>query len=450
MSESKETEVERDFEDLNLYDNLKTYFQSSMAIFGSLAEMMQEDMFGREIVHHTDSGERIVRAHPREVDNGMFYKLTDSMESRWSELPHYTDCAGAFASSDLYKKELGLAKQNDIIEDVDDPEDHIKNDSLPKLFTRYLEKQGNFSFNEDVFKEVYAEFEQYLKAEEVEYQSQAILDNFWMEEDRLELEEDLIFRTLDEDEVENLSPPIRRRVTGDSKDVYVIEKTYEVPKFTELRAEEAIDAFQDVVLTLRLFERNGDVRYQRIFTEPISPFHKGNETSGGEPNIRFFGSRYEMDSEDCEEFKEFWTVMSEQIDDPPETYRIALDKFSHSFRRQNENDRLLDSVIALEALYLKTGEQQEMSFRLSQRGALLLGESREKAEEIKQALKEAYSTRSTLVHGGQTDVGHDFVSNLHDITRRTLSEFLKLNNSGKSHEEIIESLDGKAVTPIED
>jgi uncharacterized protein YozE (UPF0346 family) len=444
MSEGDATQSEATFEDKNLYENLKTYFQSSMAIFGSLTEMMQESMFTDEIVH--TSGENFIRQRGK-IDPRFFYQLTDSMESRWSELPHYTDCAGAFSSSNLYKKELGLAKQNGLIEDVNEPEDHIKNDSLPKIFTRYLEIQGDFSFDEQVFNEVYAEFEDYLRSEMVTYQSQAILDNFQMEEDKLELEDDLLFRTISEEELDELSPPRRRRLAEDSGDVFVIEKTYEVPKFAEMRAEEALKAFQDVVLTLRLFERNGDVRYQRVITEPISPFHRGRETTGGEPHITFFESEYNMDSEDCENFIEFWNVMSRQIDDPPETYRIALDKFSHSFRRQNENDRLLDSVIALEALYLKTGEQQEMSYRLSQRGAILLGESKENAENIKQALKDAYSTRSTLVHGGQTNVDHDFISNLHDITRRTLSEFLKLNDEGKSHEEIIDSLDIDAINP---
>lgn len=215
-----------------------------------------------------------------------------------------------------------------------------------------------------------------------------------------------------------------------------------------MQAEEAINSFQDIVLTLRLFERNGDVRYQHVYTKSISPFHKGSESTGGKPNIRFCDSIYDMDSNDCEDFQEFWEVMSEQIDNPPETYRIALNKFSNSFRRQNENDRSLDSVIALEALYLKTGEQQEMSYRLSQRGALLLGDSKETAKDVKKALKDAYSTRSTLVHGGQADVDHEFISNLHDITRKRLSEFLKLNDSGKSHKEIIDSLDERAVTPV--
>lgn len=446
MSTEEQTDPTTDFRDENLYENLKKYFQSSMAIFGSLADMMQGEPFGREVVRTID-GEKVVKKNTK-VDSSVFHRLTDSMESRWTELPHYTDCAGAFASSDLYKKELGLAKRHDVIEDVNEPEEHIRNDSLPKVFTRYLEKQGDLTFEEETFKQVYREFEDYLDSEEIVYRSFAILTGFQMEDEELKLESDLKLKMLNEDKVRDLTPHARRRLTHGDNGSPVIEKTFQRPKFADLDLSDTLDAVDDVITSLRLFEKNGDVRYRHVITTPLSPFHKDEDIRGGEPGMTFFDSPYRLESDSCEEFKSFWDVISNQIDDPPETYRIALDKFSNSFHRQNENDRLLDSVITLEALYLREGEQQEMSYRLSQRGALFLADSVDDAKEIKQNLKKAYSTRSTLVHGGTANVDHEFISDLHNITRRTLSKFLKLNDDGKNHEDIIESLDEDAIKPV--
>lgn len=434
-------EVE-ELEDQNLFENLRDYFQSSMAVFGSISEIVGDDSLERKLLN---KGDNTARGQSPRNEEQTLEQIRESMKSRWIDLPEYNECIASFKSSSLYKKELGLAKQEGVVEDVDKPEEHIKQDSLPRIFYRYLELNQDFSFNEKKFKQTYAEFERYLKSEQITYNSKAILWGFSMQNDEVELEDGLSIQKVSKSEVKG-SPPHYLLEVEDKENIPAMVQTHKVNKFGDLSPEDAMETFKNVVLALRLFDISGDVGIRFATTNSTSIFKKENRRVRVADSHRFFDEEYSMDSEDCERFSDFYSSMKNQIREPPETYRIALDKFSNSFKRYNENDRLLDSVIALEALYLKAGEQQEMSFRLSQRGAILLADGDSEPSDIKKRLKDAYDTRSTLVHGGEPDVEQEFIYSLHETTRKTLSKFLKRSISGEKHEEIISGLDQEAIS----
>lgn len=272
-----------------------------------------------------------------------------------------------------------------------------------------------------------------------------------MEKDELELSNDIKIRRLKEEEVSEYKSHYRLRGV-DFDNAFAIERSFSVDKFSSDSTDRPPEAIDQVMTSLRLFDVNGDVRYGPYITKPISEFYEvqeGLSVTSGEAKMTFFDKEYTLSSDDCERYLEFWEEIRESLNSPEETYGIALDKFSTSFQRDNENDRLLDSVIALEAIYLKSGEAQEMSFKLSQRGALYLSDNLDKAKDIKQNLRDAYNLRSTLVHGSQTTIDHEFMLTLHNLTRKSISKFLKSGDDTENHDKRLNKLDTQAITPVD-
>lgn len=192
----------------------------------------------------------------------------------------------------------------------------------------------------------------------IEYRGQALLVGLEMERESLELSSSLRIRQIDEEQEESfyryyVSP---RRMNKD--ELYVIENEYEVDKFGDNRVEEALESFDDVILALRLFDEPGDIWYVEPRSRPLSPFHQTENRGSSQNPMNVYNDSMNISEERSDDFSEFWDEMHGWLNDPPEVYRIALDKFSTSVSRENQSDRLLDSVIALEAMYLKSSEAQ--------------------------------------------------------------------------------------------
>ncbi len=81
--------------------------------------------------------------------------------------------------------------------------------------------------------------------------------------------------------------------------------------------------------------------------------------------------------------------------------RIPLDRLGRAGREQDFADRAIDLGIALESLLLHDIEDHgELSFRLSLRGAWLIGSNDTERLKIQTSLKKLYDLRSRAVHSG--------------------------------------------------
>src|SRR5262249_15576643 len=81
--------------------------------------------------------------------------------------------------------------------------------------------------------------------------------------------------------------------------------------------------------------------------------------------------------------------------------RIPLDRLGRAGRERDFADRAIDLGIALESLLLHDIDHHgELSFRLSLRGAWLIGSSSAERLEIQRSLKKLYELRSRAVHLG--------------------------------------------------
>ena len=83
------------------------------------------------------------------------------------------------------------------------------------------------------------------------------------------------------------------------------------------------------------------------------------------------------------------------------TLRIPLDRLGRAGRELDFEDRAIDLGIALESLLLHDiGDHGELSFRLSLRGAWLIGANDKERLEVQRTLKKLYDLRSQAVHNG--------------------------------------------------
>ncbi|MGP0095181.1 MAG: hypothetical protein ACLPKB_35295 [Xanthobacteraceae bacterium] len=88
------------------------------------------------------------------------------------------------------------------------------------------------------------------------------------------------------------------------------------------------------------------------------------------------------------------------------TLRIPLDRLDRAAHDYDFADRSIDLGIALEALLLHDLDNQErgeLKFRLSLRGAWLVGRDEPERTEIRKALAKMYDLRSRAVHSGSVD-----------------------------------------------
>ena len=87
--------------------------------------------------------------------------------------------------------------------------------------------------------------------------------------------------------------------------------------------------------------------------------------------------------------------------------------------RRSADDRLLDYMIALEALYLP-GERIELGFRLAARIAWTLCQTKAERLECYRFMKKMYSARGKVAHGEPCELLVQDVERVEGITRLSL------------------------------
>lgn len=81
---------------------------------------------------------------------------------------------------------------------------------------------------------------------------------------------------------------------------------------------------------------------------------------------------------------------------------LGLRRLRTARERKRDDERVLDLVIAAEALLLPPNDDHsELSFRTSLNGAFLLEDTAPARRRVCKRLQGAYSVRSTIAHGGE-------------------------------------------------
>lgn len=152
----------------------------------------------------------------------------------------------------------------------------------------------------------------------------------------------------------------------------------------------------DVLSALRLFKRT---RIRAAGLASWSSSHFG----GGGTSYRVlgqwpYGGAFELSDNEVPSFVELWQLLEKEA----EHLRFSIRRFNMAFDRGLPDDRIVDLVIAAEALFLADAEkyQGELRFRFALRAAKFIEHPICSEREVFRLMKQAYAVRSTIVHGG--------------------------------------------------
>jgi len=174
--------------------------------------------------------------------------------------------------------------------------------------------------------------------------------------------------------------------------------------FRAINQPEVHKKLERLILTLRLF-RVGSVDNVRTFWRSESILDFG---ATGYKSIINESYKYPLSKLDVPKLKEFVEKISplvpENLVDPSlkevDYSVIAIQRYNDAILKPEIiESRLSFAVMALEALYLKETEREELEHRLSQRVARLLSFFGCEPLEVYNTLKHSYDIRSSFVHG---------------------------------------------------
>lgn len=109
----------------------------------------------------------------------------------------------------------------------------------------------------------------------------------------------------------------------------------------------------------------------------------------------------------------------------PTSLGIALSRFVDGYERTKLEDKIIDHMIGLEALYLQGEGIGEFGYKLAHRVSTLLANDREERRQLFAETKKSYALRSKVVHGLKYDLSPQDVWFVEDLLRGSIKKFLK-------------------------
>jgi len=286
------------------------------------------------------------------------------------------------------------------------------------------------NYNYDIFYRKYLSFEELFYSEYLGFKDTANLYNFSFDNNEILLGNEIAIKRAVKlvNQQEDYIDRMYRPHTFFSESSYVIERIYERKKIigentdkdeAKINAElsETGDLFDLVINSLRLLKSSAVYRDHRIKTENTT-FHPFGGTSIRSPifeNVAV-GEKCNIEASNIAALHNIFDFISTENDS---RFKVALRRLSLGIERKNPEDKLIDYMIGLEALYLPDGNA-ELSFRLSVRVAFLLFSGSEKKDTYN-FLRKMYDVRSSIVHGNKYELNADDIKQLEELLRKSLN-----------------------------
>lgn len=137
---------------------------------------------------------------------------------------------------------------------------------------------------------------------------------------------------------------------------------------------------------------------QEVFTRRFSP--GGISRPGRRGPFRREETLTLGDSTEVREVYERLAAAENWEGERQQQFELAMRRFSQTYDRASDEDRLIDSWIAFEALFLPESDL-ELNYRAQMRIARFVGDALKDREHLRNQLKESYKARSAIVHGSR-------------------------------------------------
>jgi hypothetical protein len=319
------------------------------------------------------------------------------------------------------------------------------------LFISYASRSKVFpKFSKREFYYVYSRMEMHVYGE-LEYNHFIPLHSFTMASKKLKLSDKLMIREILAEEKSHLVD-LGLHFTELTPLKYAAE-------FHGSNAEQAGKSFENLINALKLFKK-GAVSYGIMSSQTEHNWSPTYSSARFLPNARIHMMGlpfYELNEDEMRLFKKFYKMFDKMYGEIfKQTFmQIAIKRFGSAVGEPEIEDRILDFVIALEALY--SDSNGDITYKLAVRVPALLSINRHYTFLLSKFVKKIYGVRSGLVHGSKKELqelkinGLDFTSSeaaeiLESIIRSSIKKFLYLLKDFNNREDIIALLDKGVVT----
>lgn len=377
-------------------------------------------------------------------------------------LSEFADCAKYILDNPVTRVAMGwVDKEGRPAKDI--PLDFHYFFILSSLLRTYLNKVEKLSFMEESFRDVYVEFEKYIYKSILLYKLTAPLRGLSGTIGEVDFGNKLRLRRISDSEKVAYMRMMERPFgfssglgTMDIADIrYTLETVYPHRKDTPMSTSSFRASFEDVITALRLF-KSGRVDFNVIKTEATSwhPIGGASYGSGFSRQGRTFRGSYELNESEKSDLLRLWRIIR-SFRKKTGSFRsgkylnIALRRFNFGIEESDAENKMIDFLIAFEALYLPESGG-ELTYRLSNRVAIMLGKKDAKTEKIREFMTTAYNLRSKIVHGKDvrpikiekmTIKIKDFAQRVEEYLRESLKSFLILSKTYRKQESIMALLD---------
>jgi hypothetical protein len=227
-------------------------------------------------------------------------------------------------------------------------------------------------------------------------------------------------------------------------------------------ANEIERRLEQSIAILRLF-KVGSVKWIRyhMYTDSITDHMAHFIVTSGRTEVAH--EKYLVTEEDVPKLRKFWQAIGNVM--PLSFYESSITKIDYltvAYNRYSDSlfqngileRRIANAVMGLEALFLKSGEVQELVYRLNLRMSKILSLLGFDPHEVKKIVSDAYKVRNIFAHGGHLSYKEKrkIESKYKDIKNflRTLLEYLRISIivmmlSNKEKEELIDLIDDSLV-----
>lgn len=217
-------------------------------------------------------------------------------------------------------------------------------------------------------------------------------------------------RRISKEDFEDLNPsrfPFPRNLRDlISPRIFVLEKYVSAKEHDEFGADKTM---RNVVLALRLL-KGGYVYGSYVFYIRLPDKRMHALTSwywNEQPIDEILGFGYALNFDEISHLKKLLKKMQAVDFSKRKSLHLACRRFERAYGESDVEDRLIDLMIAFEALFLKgekVGTQAGRTIAIA--CSSLLGKNEEEREEIKVFLNKAYSIRNQIVHGSEYKKPH--------------------------------------------
>lgn len=382
------------------------------------------------------------------VQKPIFSILTYNHMKEIESLPEYQRCV------EVMRKDATISKHLDCLVGTSNSRIHRTAwDYLDYLLMRQLSGDLNrFEFDLQNFNSAYNDLERFFYTDALSLKAFSPLHNFQSDVDQIDLGDNLHIRRITSYERENLINELKWSPTMPHFEAlglhYAIEFAYETQKefgditraSVTLTDQEISDKIGKLVTALRLY-KPGIVGLNMIKTISTSelPIPVGMSRFSM-PYKSFLGERYALTGNEVNEFRRFWNMVRQLSLEKFTQVDIALRRFNYAYERDKLEDKLIDFMVAFEALFFKEGESGEFRHKLSIRVSRFLKDEYIQRKWTAEKVNRFYDERSKVVHGEKVKLKDDFVRTVEDLLRKSIRLFLERLQTS-THDEILLHLD---------